>query len=170
MIKDRKPTNLNICWTNVLELKCLKGPRWIPQSPIQHTCCTLCFPLEIVSGIPITDGNDSAPVPKLIVESWFRAVVIWLSWMRRLSRCVDTIELCEWVEMMMASALCRSDIHPSFAMSISLLIFVVIPLNISNTTTTTIPKSFIHQRPWTKKWSPTTPIGFHTHSDRVDVQ
>ena len=114
MINDRKPLTWIYGWTKVLVLKYFKGPRWIPQSPIQHTRCT--FLLGIVSGIPIADGNVSAPVPKLIIESWFREVVIWLSWIRRWSKWVDTIEPWEWVETMMASASWRSDIHPSFAM------------------------------------------------------
>ena len=113
MFKNENKLTWIYGWTNVLELRYLNGPRWTPQSAKQHTRWTLPLLLEIVSGTPIAEGNVSAPVPILVVSWWFRAVVIWLSWMSRLRMWVDTIEPCEWLETMMVSASWRSVIQLS---------------------------------------------------------
>ena len=93
-------TNLNIRLNQRARAQIPQRPKMDPTK--RHTTYLLYLALSH-SGIPITDGKVSV-------------VVIWLSWMRRLSRWVDMIEPCEWVETMMASASWRSDIHPSFGM------------------------------------------------------
>ena len=96
MIKDRTPTNLNIRLNQRTWAQILKRPKMDPTR--RRTTYPLYLAFSTWGRFRHSNrGWKCLSTCSKLVESWFWAVAIWPSWMRRLSRWVDTIEFREWV-------------------------------------------------------------------------